>query len=148
MSYAAQVIDISKAAELMIERYGFKARCWYYGARMHLSGGFKCQVGTGGAGCSHVVLGRGHTWEQALRNAGLLQPMNCAADECGYNIGVGRIPVCDMDEIDWAELVKPKHPVTWVYGEQIVPWPKIAPYIPLWSKPETGVHSNPGGSTK
>ncbi len=61
--------------------------------------------------------------------------MNCAADECGYNIGVGKCYVVDMDSVDWAEVVKPKQPITWMYGEQIVPWPQFTPYVPLWSKP-------------
>jgi hypothetical protein len=67
---------MDQAADLAIAKLGQNARCWAYGDRLEHVGGdinLACQIGTGGAGNSHVVLGTGPTWLDAARAAGLLK---------------------------------------------------------------------------
>ena len=54
---------IDEACELAIAKWGHLARCWadFRGPVP----GKRCQLGTGGAGMSHVALGTGDTWLEA-----------------------------------------------------------------------------------
>ncbi len=63
--------------------------------------------------------------------------MNCAADECGYDVPppfMVRIADIDLDKTDWEELFNRQPPALLFYKNEQWPvsWP---PYIPLWSKP-------------
>ncbi len=63
--------------------------------------------------------------------------MNCAADECGYDVPPPfMVRIADIDATDWEELFKRQPPTLLFYKTEQWPvsWP---PYIPLWSKPES-----------
>jgi len=62
---------ISEAAELAIRKFGHIARCWN---RPNNSDPLhRCEIGTGGVGCGHVVYGYGENWVDAARMAGLFE---------------------------------------------------------------------------
>jgi len=68
---------ISEAAELAIRKWGYAARCWNWDRGIYglpPEPDHRCEIGTGGAGASHVVCGYGDNWVDAARMAGLFDP--------------------------------------------------------------------------
>lgn len=68
-------MSMDQASAIAVDAFGDDARVWDYSMRSHLVDNDPskfCQVGLGGAGRSHQILGTGPTWAEALRNAKLL----------------------------------------------------------------------------
>lgn len=60
-----------QAIERAIAAWGPQARRW---ARAN----GKCEIGTGGSGCQHIVIGSADNWLDATRNAGLFEEPDTA----------------------------------------------------------------------